>query len=123
MRQGASKGFPGPSLNDFSKTLLVKCWSDVGHHVGQKIDRRMAVENFVGEAEMKYTSRGLRRRRGTDKWEVILSHRDPATGKSVTTYHTVEAKSEKQAQKKRNDLILELELMLAEARRREKSVA
>ena len=69
----------------------------------------MAVENRMGGAKMKYTSRGLRRRRDTDKWEVILSHKDPATGRSVTTYHTIEAKSEKQAQKKRNDLILELE--------------
>lgn len=58
---------------------------------------------------MKYTSRGLRRRRDTDKWEVILSHKDPMTGETVTTYHTIEAKTEKQALKKRNDLILELE--------------
>ena len=58
---------------------------------------------------MRYTSRGLRRRRDTDKWEVILSHKDPVTGKSVTTYHTIEAKTEKQAQKKRNELMLELE--------------
>ncbi len=58
---------------------------------------------------MRYTSRGLRRRRDTDKWEVILSHKDPVTGKAVTTYHTIEAKTEKQAQKKRNELMLELE--------------
>lgn len=57
---------------------------------------------------LKHTSRGLRRRQDTDKWEVTLSHKDPATGRSVTAYHTIEAKSEKQAQKKRNDLILEL---------------
>ena len=43
---------------------------------------------------MRYMSRGLRRRRGTDKWEVILSHKDPVTGKAVTTYHTIEAKTE-----------------------------
>lgn len=58
---------------------------------------------------MRYASRGLRRRRDTDKWEVILSHKDPVTGKSVTTYHTIEAKNERQAQKKRNELIIELE--------------
>ena len=28
---------------------------------------------------MRYTSRGLRRRRGTDQWEVALSHKDPIT--------------------------------------------
>lgn len=58
---------------------------------------------------MQYTSRGMRRRRNTDKWEVILSHRDPITGEQIPTYHTIEAKTEKQAQKKRDELILELE--------------
>ena len=58
---------------------------------------------------MRYTSRGMRRRRNTDKWEVTLSHRDPVTGKQVSTCHTVEAKTEKQAQRKRDELILELE--------------
>ena len=58
---------------------------------------------------MRYMSRGLRRRRGTDKWEVILSHKDPVAGKAVTTYHMIGAKTEKQTQKKRNELMLELE--------------
>ncbi len=58
---------------------------------------------------MRYTSRGMRRRRNTDKWEVTLSHHDPVTGKQVSTYHTVKAKTEKQAQRKRDELILELE--------------
>lgn len=58
---------------------------------------------------MRYTSRGLRRRRNTDKWEVTLTHRDPVTGEQVSTYHTVEAKTEKQALRKRDELILELE--------------
>ena len=58
---------------------------------------------------MRYTSRGMRRRRNTDKWEVTLSHRDPVTGKQISSYHTVEAKTEKQAQRKRDELILELE--------------
>jgi len=51
----------------------------------------------------------MRRRRNTDKWEVTLSHRDPVTGKQISSYHTVEAKTEKQAQRKRDELILELE--------------
>lgn len=42
---------------------------------------------------MRYTSRGLRRRRNTDEWEVTLTHRDPVTGEQVSTYHTVEAKT------------------------------
>ncbi len=58
---------------------------------------------------MRYMSRGLRRRRDTDKWEVILSHKDPVTGRAVTTYHMIEAKTEEQTQKKRNELMLELE--------------
>lgn len=58
---------------------------------------------------MRYMSRGLRRRRDTDKWEVILSHKGPVTGRAVTTYHTIEAKTEKQTQKKHNELMLELE--------------
>ena len=58
---------------------------------------------------MNYRSRGLRRRRNSDKWEVTLCHIDPMTGEQSLTYHTVEAKTEKQAKKKRDDLILELE--------------
>lgn len=58
---------------------------------------------------MRYTSRGLRRRRNTNKWEVSLSHKDPLTGKTSTSYYTVEANTEKQARKKRDELILELE--------------
>ena len=33
-RQSRPKPFPAAFLNDFSKALLVKCWSDVGQHVG-----------------------------------------------------------------------------------------
>ena len=58
---------------------------------------------------MKYTSRGLRRREGTDRWEVILSHKDPVTREVIPTYHTVTARTKKQAERKRNELILELE--------------
>ena len=58
---------------------------------------------------MKYTSRGLRRRGNTNKWHVTLSHRDPLTGELVPSYHTVEARTEKQAAKKRDELILDLE--------------
>lgn len=57
---------------------------------------------------MSYTSRGLRRRRGTDKWEVKLSHTDPMTGKIIPSYHTIEAKTEAQARKKRDQLIRDL---------------
>ncbi len=58
---------------------------------------------------MEYTSRGLKRRRNTDKWEVTLSHRDPLTGEQVPSYHTVEAKTRKRAEKARDELILDLE--------------
>lgn len=58
---------------------------------------------------MQYTSRGMRRRRNTDKWEVTLSHKDPITGEQVRSFHTIEAKTEKQAERKRDELILELE--------------
>jgi integrase len=49
------------------------------------------VENAAKENGMEYTSRGLKRRRNTDKWEVTLSHRDPLTGEQVPSYHTVAA--------------------------------
>ncbi|MBR0404301.1 MAG: site-specific integrase [Eggerthellaceae bacterium] len=58
---------------------------------------------------MEYTSRGLKRRRNTDKWEVTLSHRDPLTGEQVSSYHTVEAKTRKGAERARKELIRELE--------------
>ncbi len=48
---------------------------------------------------MRYSSRGLRRRGDTDKWEVTLSHRDPLSGEIVRSFHTVKARTEKQAQK------------------------
>ena len=58
---------------------------------------------------MRYTSRGLKRRRGTDKWDVTLSHRDPLSGELVSTYHSVEATTLKKAEKARDELILRLE--------------
>ncbi|MDO4890017.1 MAG: tyrosine-type recombinase/integrase [Coriobacteriaceae bacterium] len=58
---------------------------------------------------MKYTTRSMRRRRNTDQWEVTLSHKDPATGEPVRTFHTVRGKTKRQAEKARNDLILALE--------------
>ena len=58
---------------------------------------------------MKYTSRGLTRRRGTDKWEVVLSHRDPISGELVRSFHTVEGKTLKKAERARDELILDLE--------------
>ena len=75
-----------------------------------KFRLRMAVENREGKEEaMQYTSRGMRRRRNTDKWEITLSHKDPITGEQVRSFHTIEAKTEKQAERKRDELILELE--------------
>ena len=67
------------------------------------------VENEQIGDSMKYTSRGLRRRGDSNKWQVTLSHKDPLTGESVPSYHTIEAKTEKQAQRKRDELILDLE--------------
>ena len=58
---------------------------------------------------MQYATRGLKRRLNTDKWEVVLSHRDPLTGKQVPSYHTVEGKTLRKAEKARDELILELE--------------
>lgn len=58
---------------------------------------------------MEYTSRGLKRRRNTDKWEVTLSHRDPLSGEQASSYHTVEAKTRKGAERARNELIRKLE--------------
>ena len=58
---------------------------------------------------MKYTSRGLRRRGEADQWEATLSHRDPLSGETVRSYHTITARTEKQARRKRDELILELE--------------
>lgn len=69
----------------------------------------MAVDNSQKRQSMRYTSRGMRRRRDTDKWEVTLSHKDPVTGERMTSYHAVEAKTERQAEKKRDELIMELE--------------
>ena len=59
---------------------------------------------------MKYTSRGLRRRRNTDQWECTLSHTNPLTGEQVRSYHTVIGKTKRQAERARDELILELEL-------------
>jgi integrase len=64
------------------------------------------------EVEMQnltYTSRGLRRRRNSGRWEAVLSHTDPVTGEVVRTFHTVEGKTRQQAERARDALILELE--------------
>ena len=58
---------------------------------------------------MRYSSKGLRRRGDTDKWEVTLSYRNPLTGEQMRSYHTVEAKTQKRAERARDELILELE--------------
>ena len=58
---------------------------------------------------LTYTSRGLRRRRNGDRWEAVLSHADPVTGEVVRTFHTVEGKTRRQAERARDALILDLE--------------
>ena len=42
--------------------------------------------------ETNYTTRCMRRRRGTDKWEVTLSHTNPITGETVRPYHSMRSK-------------------------------
>lgn len=59
---------------------------------------------------MKYRSKGMRRRRGTNKWELRLVHDDPQTGDEIITYHTVDGKTRRQAEKSRDELIVELEM-------------
>lgn len=59
---------------------------------------------------LNYTSRSLRRRGDTAKWEVCLSHHNPITGEAVRTFHTVTGKTQKQAEKARDALIVKLEL-------------
>ena len=56
-----------------------------------------------------YTTRSLRQRKGTNMWEVTLSHKNPLTGEIIRTYHTVEASTRRQAERERDKLILELE--------------
>ena len=58
---------------------------------------------------LTYTNRGLRRRRNSDRWEAVLSHTNPVTGEAVRTFHTVEGKMRRQAERTRDALILELE--------------
>ena len=60
-------------------------------------------------AELTYTTRGVRQRGQKDSWEITFSHKDPITGEAVRTYHTVEAKTRRQALRKRDELVLELE--------------
>lgn len=60
--------------------------------------------------EMLYTTRSIRRRRGTDCWEVSLTHPDPVSGTLERTYHTVQARTLKQAEKARDELIVRLEI-------------
>lgn len=60
--------------------------------------------------QLKYTSRSLRRRRnGDNKWEAVLSRKDPATGETIRTYYTIKANTPRQAERARDALILELE--------------
>lgn len=70
---------------------------------------RITVEK-IGANLMKYTTRSMRRRRNSDKWEVVLTHKDPLSGKSIRTFHTVGGKTLKAAERARDELIIELEV-------------
>lgn len=63
--------------------------------------------------DTRYTSRSLRRRRNTDQWECSLSHTNPVTREVVRAYHTLVAKTQRQAERARDALIVELELWRA----------
>lgn len=60
--------------------------------------------------DLNYTTRSMRRRRNTDQWECSLSHTDPVTGEVVRTYHTITAKTKRQAERARDALIVQLEM-------------
>ena len=61
--------------------------------------------------DARYASGSLRRRRNTGQWECSLSHTDPVTGEVVRTYHTLVAKTQRQAERARDALIVELGLL------------
>ena len=58
--------------------------------------------------DTRYTSKSLRRRHNTDQWECSLSRTDPVTGKVTRTYHTLVAKTQRQAEQAHDALIVEL---------------
>lgn len=58
---------------------------------------------------MKYYTRGDRRRGDIDQWEVRIMHKDPVTQEEIFDYRTVTAKTKKQAERKRDELIFEME--------------
>ena len=58
--------------------------------------------------DTRYASGSLRRRRNAGQWECSLSHTDPVTGEVVRTYHTLVAKTQRQAERARDALIVEL---------------
>ena len=74
---------------------------------------KTAVENRVEGSEdaepLTYTSRCLRRRRNSGRWEVVLSHTDPVTGEVVRKLHTAEGETHRQVERIRDALILDLE--------------
>ena len=61
--------------------------------------------------DTRYASGSLRRRRNAGQWECSLSHTDPVTGEVVRTYHTLVAKTQRQAERARDALIVELGLL------------
>ena len=52
-----------------------------------------------------YKSLGMRQRRGTDKWEIRLTHKNPLTNEIEASYHAIEAKTEAQAIRRRAELL------------------
>lgn len=58
---------------------------------------------------MNYHNRSMRRRRNSDKWEVVFSHTDPLSGETVTSYHTVTSKTKNGTIQARDELRFKLE--------------
>lgn len=57
---------------------------------------------------MKYRPKSLRQRK-SGTWECSLVHSNPITGETVRSYHTIEAKTRRGAERKRTELIVALE--------------
>lgn len=61
------------------------------------------------EEDLACTNRDLRGRRNSNRWEAVLSHTNPVTNEVVRTFHTVEGKTHRQAERARDTLIFKLE--------------
>ncbi|HAM16192.1 MAG TPA: hypothetical protein DCP91_10145 [Eggerthellaceae bacterium] len=97
-------------LSDFPIVSLVAIWWQLWWQPWWQTNccgKRAEGESIM--TELNYTPRSIRRHGAKDMWEVTLSHKNPITGEVVRTYHKIEAKTKKQAEKKRDALILDLE--------------